>query len=277
MMKQDRIFPITRILAGIVVPFLALAVLILYFYPDQTAQRFAWPVKPPINAMLMASAYGGGIYFFGSVILSRRWHTVEAGFLPVTVFASLLGIATLLHWDKFTHGHIAFILWAGLYFSTPFLVLVAWLNNRREDPGNSAVEALRLPSAWRVFYGLQALGTSGLGFFLFAFPALVLPVWPWVLTPLTARVLGALFALPGVLGLEIAHDPRWETAQRLLEAQFISFAMIFVAMLRARADFTTGGIFYYGFLLALITILAALILLFIQMKARATKVQHRTI
>jgi hypothetical protein len=41
MSKQDRIFPITRILAAIVVPFLALAVLILYFFPDQTAQRFA--------------------------------------------------------------------------------------------------------------------------------------------------------------------------------------------------------------------------------------------
>ena len=32
-MKDDRIFPFTRIVAAIVVPFLVLAFLILYFFP----------------------------------------------------------------------------------------------------------------------------------------------------------------------------------------------------------------------------------------------------
>ncbi len=137
MNPQDRVYPATRILAALVIPFLAIAVLVLYFFPDQSGERFAWPVSPPINAMLMASAYAGGIYFFGSVVAAKKWHTIKAGFIPVTVFASLLGIATLLHWEKFTPGHIAFILWAVLYFSTPFLVLAAWLFNRREDPGSS--------------------------------------------------------------------------------------------------------------------------------------------
>ena len=36
---------------------------------------------------------------------------------------TLLGIATVVHWDKFSHGHLAFWLWAGLYFTAPFLVL----------------------------------------------------------------------------------------------------------------------------------------------------------
>jgi hypothetical protein len=222
--------------------------------------------------MLMAAAYGGGIYFFGGVVLSRRWHSVKAGFLPVTAFAGLLGVATILHWDKFNHGHIAFILWAWLYFSTPFLVLAAWLNNRREDPGISEFEGDALiPLGWRVYYGLQALGTLGLGIFLFVFPQTLIPAWPWLLTPLTARVLGAMFALPGVLGLEIALDPSWGAAKRLLEAQFVSFVMILIAILRARSDFASGSMVYTVFLVMLIIIIAALILLFIQMRGKTKK------
>jgi hypothetical protein len=33
---------------------------------------------------------------------------VGAGLLSVTLFAALLGIATVLHWDRFNHGHLAF-------------------------------------------------------------------------------------------------------------------------------------------------------------------------
>ena len=268
MTRQDRIYRSTRIIAAIVIPFLLLAILILYFFPEQTGERFAWPINPTITAMLLAAAYGGGVYFFGSVLLSRRWHTVKAGFLPVTVFAGLLGIATLLHWERFTHGHIAFILWATLYFTTPFLVFAAWLNNRREDPGLTEETGPMLSSGWRVFFSLQALATIVLSLFFFVFPAVMISIWPWQLTPLTARVMGAMFAIPGVLGILIAFDPRWGTAKRLLEAQTLSFGMILVAYLRARADFfTTEGV-YWVFVLSTILILAALMLIFVQMRAR---------
>ena len=44
-------------------------------------------------------------------------------------------------------------------------------------------------------------GNKKNGFFsilLFLQPDLVIRVWPWKLTPLTARVIGGLFALTGV-------------------------------------------------------------------------------
>ena len=267
MNAQDRVYPATKILAAVVIPFLVIAVLVLYFVPEQSGERFAWPVKPPITAMLMASAYAGGIYFFGSVIAAKKWHAIKAGFIPVTVFASLLGIATLLHWDKFTAGHIAFILWAVLYFTTPFLVLVAYLFNRREDPGSSADDK-SFPPFWRVFFTLQAIGTLSLSVVLLLAPAEMIPLWPWPLTALTARVLSAMFAIPGVLGLEIAFNLRWSAARRLLEAQTISFLMILIAILRSRADFTGGDLIYTSFILAVVIILAALALLFFQMRKR---------
>ena len=39
------------------------------------------------------------------------------------MFASLMGIATILHWDKFHPHATAFWLWAFLYFTTPFLIV----------------------------------------------------------------------------------------------------------------------------------------------------------
>jgi len=265
----DRIYPVTRILGAVVIPFLALAVLILYFFPDQTGQRFAWPVKPPITAMLMAAAYAGGVYFFSFLVFGRHWHRVKEGFLPVTTFASLLGIATILHWDKFTPGHIAFILWAGLYFSTPFLVFAVWLYNRREDPEPDQVGGPLFSTGWRYFFALQAIGTLILGVGLFLTPARLIPVWPWTLTPLTAQVMGAMFAIPGVLAIEIVIDPYWRPAQRLLEAQFVSFLLILGALLRSRADFGSAGGVYIGFVAAVCVILLALVVMFIQMRAQS--------
>ena len=270
--SHDRIYLATRILGAIVIPFLALAVLILYFFPDQSGQRFAWPVKPPITAMLMAAAYAGGVYFFSFVVAGRHWHSVKYGFLPVTTFATLLGIATILHWDKFTPGHIAFILWAALYFLTPFLVFGAWLVNRKEELREHQPVGIRLHSGWRVFFGLQALGTLILAAAIFLKPDLLIPIWPWKLTPLTARVMGAMFAIPGVLGAEILVEPDWTAARRLLEAQFVSFLMILVALLRSKMDFGEAGGVYIGFIAAVIIILLTLLVLFIQMGMQSKKI-----
>lgn len=265
--SKDYVYTVTRILSIIVVPFLILAVIILYFFPDQSGQRFAWPIKPPINAMLLGAAYAGGIYFFGRVIVARRWHTVKAGFLPVTAFAGLLGITTILHWDKFTHGSIAFIAWAGLYFTTPFLVLAAWLHNRAEDPGRLADDDTLIPVPWRVFFGLLGIATLPFGLLLFIAPDLIIPFWPWTLTALTARVLGAMFALPGVLGLEIMLDPRWTFARILLEAQFISLGMFVIAILRNQVDINTQNPLYPAFMAMILAIIVAITLLFVHMRS----------
>jgi hypothetical protein len=264
-LSKDQIFTTTRILALVVIPFLILAVIILYFFPDQSGQRFAWPIKPPINAMLLAAAYAGGIYFFSRVLVSRQWHTVKAGFLPVSAFAALLGITTILHWDKFTHGSIAFLAWAVLYFTTPFLVLGAWLHNRSQDPGRSAADEALIPVAWRIFFGLQALLTLPFSLLIFIAPSVVIPLWPWTLTALTARVLGAMFILPGILGLEFVLDPRWTSVQRLLEAQFISLVMFVIAIMRNQPDIDRTNPFYLVFLGLVLVIILAAILLYLRM------------
>src|ERR1044072_4842514 len=98
--------------------------------------------------MLFRSAYLGGASFFVCAARARSWHSVKAGFVPVAVFASLLGIATILHWNRFQHGHVAFWLWVLLYFTTPFLIVLAWLRNRHYDvPADADELLLSIPAA----------------------------------------------------------------------------------------------------------------------------------
>jgi hypothetical protein len=237
---DDRILPTTRALAAIIVPVSLLAWVILYLMPDRTGEIFAWAIHPRMTAMSLGGAYLGGVYLFTWALVGRRWHRVTLAFPPVTAFATLLGIATVLHWDKFRHGHIPFQVWAGLYFVTPSLVLVAWLVNRRTDPGTTEELDLVLPRAVRS--ALAAVGavtvlTSAL---LFLAPHAMIDVWPWRLTPLTSRVWSAMFALTGLADIGIALDARWSAARTVLQSQLISLVMIDVAMLFCLDDFDTS-------------------------------------
>ena len=236
--QADRVLPATRLLAMVIVPFLVVAFVVLYPWPTATHRWFAWTIKPTMTPMVLGSAYIGGAYFFVRVVRAMQWHTVKAGFVPVTLFASCLGIATIIHWDKFNHHHVAFWIWAGLYFTTPFLVLATFVRNQAVAPEPAANE-LRIPQAARALIALTGLAALVLGAYLFLFPLRAIGIWPWVLTPLTARVTGAILML-GVSGLMIAADPRWTTAKIMLEVARIMIALFLLAALRAHEQFDTS-------------------------------------
>ena len=97
--RSDRILPDTRWVSAIIVPFLVVAFAILYLFADHTQELFAWDIQPRMSAMMLGAAYIGGAYFFVRAATTARWHWVQVGFLPVTNFATLMGLATILHWD----------------------------------------------------------------------------------------------------------------------------------------------------------------------------------
>jgi hypothetical protein len=61
---HDRVLMITRVLAGIVLPVLAIAFGMLYFFPNNSGLLFAWPVKPMMSAMMLGETYIGGYISF---------------------------------------------------------------------------------------------------------------------------------------------------------------------------------------------------------------------
>ena len=236
--RDDRVLAYTRALSLVIVPFLLVAFGVLYFFPGDTKTLFAWTIKPTMTPMVLASAYLGGAYFFLRVLGEPRWNAVKTGFLSVALFASLLGVATIFHWDKFNHGHIAFWLWAGLYLTTPFLVFGAWLANRRFAAPAGRDEA-RLGGVARWVVALIGILALVQGIVMFLTPTQVIAIWPWTLTPLTCRVIGAIFCL-GSAGIGVLVDPRWTPVKLMLQVETLMVALMLIAAVRARAEFDTS-------------------------------------
>jgi hypothetical protein len=267
-MKTDRILPATRVVAVLVIPFLVVAFVILYLFPHDTERLFAWKIGPPMTAMMLGAAYAGGIYFFGRLLLARQWHRVKAGLGPVMTFAGLLGIATILHWDRFTHNHVAFWAWAGLYFTTPFIVLGVWLANRGQDPRRVEAGEATIPTPIRLVIGAVGALALAVSALLFLQPAVMITAWPWTLSPLTARVMSAMFALPGLVGLGVALDARWSAAQIILEAQGLSIALILLAVVLAWSDFDPAQPATWLFIGGLAAMLAGIAGLYVAFQVR---------
>ncbi|MBK9122140.1 MAG: hypothetical protein IPM16_03320 [Chloroflexi bacterium] len=266
----DRVLPVTRVLAIIIIPFLFVAWLVLYLFPDSSGEHFAWPVRPHMTAMMLGAAYLGGVYYFARVARASQWHTVALGLPAVTSFATYLGIATVLHWDRFTPGHIAFILWAILYLGLPPILVGVWYWNRTVARAGAPVPKPDLSNSVRFAFGSIGVVLSVVSIVLMLSPATLIPSWPWTLTPLTARVMSALFVLPGVVGIGIARDGRWSSARILLQAQVGSLVLIVIAAILSNSDFdwsSVGAWLMVGSFVGLTAMLTILIFRFDRRRA----------
>jgi hypothetical protein len=267
--RDDRVLLETRALGAVIVPFLLVAFCLLYGFPDDAADWFAWAIQPRMTPLIMGAGYIAGTYFFVRVVLARRWHEVHIGFLPITAFTLFLAIATFSHLDRFDHDRVAFWIWTGLYVVTPVLVPLAWWRNRATDPRTP--EAGDLLSA-RVRTVLKATGAVQLAvaLVLLLSPSTMIDIWPWKLTPLTAQVLGGWFALPGVTALMMGIDGRGSAIRITLESQLIGLALILLGAPRAWGDFDTSNALSFVFVGGLALLLAGLLGLRWSFASRAT-------
>ncbi|HEX6268610.1 MAG TPA: hypothetical protein VFZ43_00105 [Anaerolineales bacterium] len=243
--RDNEIYPVTRLVAAIVVPFLWLAFLILYFYPDMTGERFAWAIRPHMMALYMGAGYLGGSWLFMNALFGKRWHRIQSGFLPVTAFTWFIMLSTFLHWDRFLHGNLGFMLWLALYVITPFLVPAIWFYNRKTDPGQSEADDIRVPAT--MLWILRLIAAGSLLFVIAGFinPNFVIDVWPWMLTPLTARLMCGWVALLGVGAFIVSTETRWSGWKVPLESIAIWHMLVLVGAAINPADFKTGLVNWY--------------------------------
>jgi hypothetical protein len=264
--RDDRVLAYNRVLSLVIVPFLLVAFALLYFFPGDTKQLFAWTIKPTMTPMVLASAYLGGAYFFLRVVHETHWNVVKTGFLSVTLFASLLGIATIIHWDKFNHRHVAFWLWSGLYFTAPFLVFGGWLANRR-FAAPAGIDETRLGDVARWTVALIGVLAIVQGFVMFLAPEWVSGIWPWSLTPLTCRVLGAIFCL-GSAGVSVLVDSRWTSVRLMLQVGVLMVTLMLLAAVRGRSELNTGRPLTWVLLAGFVGILLGSAYLWVQLEIR---------
>jgi hypothetical protein len=266
--RDDRVFPETRALGAVIVPFLVVAFGLLYLFPEDTRHWFAWDVQPTITPLIMGAGYIAGAYFFVRVARETRWHRIQVGFLPVTAFTLFMAIGTFNHLDRFDTQHAAFWIWVGLYVTTPVLVPLAWWCNRATDP--KTPEPGEPPVSRFVRRALLTAGglESAVALVLLLSPATMIEHWPWTLTPLTAQTLGGWFALPGVTAIMMGLDGRWSAIRITLESQLIGLGLILVGTARAWGDVDTANALAYVFVVSIAGLFVALLALECAMVAR---------
>jgi hypothetical protein len=235
--------------AALIIPFLVVAFVILYLLPDATDQLFAWTIMPRMSALLMGAGYASGIYFFTRVLRAPRWHWIGRAFLPLTLFVSFLELVTILHWDRFHHGHIAFFAWTAIYSLTPLVLPALWLRNRGADPGMLDPGDVLVPLGVRALMALVGAIELALAICMLLLPSRVIDLWPWMLTVPSARAIGGWFALHGAVGLALAGETRWSGMRIMLQTQMIALALILVAVARAWSEFNATNPLAWVFVL----------------------------
>jgi hypothetical protein len=262
--RDDRVLAASRIVAVPVIGILVLAWIVLFLFPEDTAHRFAWTVDSRMTAMLMGAGYGSAIYFFVRVLIERRWHRVSLGFLPTTVFTWMMLGATLLHWDKFRHGSNPFLLWLWVYLATPIVIPAIWLLNRPHDPRYLEERDARFPRWTRRAMAAAGLGMAAIAAWMYVAPASSAAVWPWPLTPLTARAVSAFVALPAVAWLAIAVDGRWSAARVMLGTVALGLVLLLVAVVRSWNEFDPSNLLRIVYVIGLAGTLVGIGILTVQ-------------
>lgn len=202
----------------------------------------------------MGSGYLAGAYFFYRVLRASAWHTFGIAFLPITVFATLMAVTTLLHLDRFHHGHVVFWAWASVYALTPFLVPFVWWRNRAHAPAPVPGEA-RLDARVRWAFAMVGAAELVAVVAVFADPHLLIDVWPWTLSPLTARVMASWFALTATLWILVARDGRWGAIKIIIQASVIGLLLILVSTGRAWTDFDPSNPLRWAFVAGMAALL----------------------
>ncbi|CAN7324275.1 hypothetical protein LJR013_001792 [Pseudarthrobacter oxydans] len=178
-----------------------LAGLVLFVFPLRTAEWFAWTVNPPMTAVFLGAAYWSAAGLEVTGARSASWESARLAVWPVFVFTTLTLGVSLLHLDRFhlspENGPLARVAtwaWLAIYAVVPVAMLaISWMQIRSRRPATTSVTPGRpvLPPALR----LLMAGIAGVlllyGVALLAVPAYAAAWWPWTLSELTARAVGA--------------------------------------------------------------------------------------
>ena len=72
------------------------------------------------------------------------------------------------------------------------------------------------------------------GILMFVLPTLAIGSWAWEVTPLTARVLGAVLILPGTVNVWMLLDGRWSAFKWIVQAELVCMVFLNIAIVLCR-------------------------------------------
>ena len=265
--QGDAVVPALRWLLGVAAGLVFLAGVQLFVFPLDTDTRFAWTIASPMTAVFLGASYWSAVGLELSGARARRWTVARVAVPAVFVFTALTFVVTMVHLDKF---HLAAELaavtrgvawaWIAVYAVVPLLMAVAWWVQSRA--GTAVPPPAGLPPLLRGILAVLAVVLLVLGAALLLAPGWADAAWPWPLTPLTGRAIGAWNV---GLGVAAAHAWLVDDAPSLVPIGVtgVLFGTLqTVALLRhgGELDWSSPSAVGYVVVLAAITVVGAWLL-----------------
>ena len=238
----------------------------IFLNPGGSLANFAWPIKPDVMGATLGAFYLGSLFTLAPSVFITVWQNVRVIVLPGAVFTTMLLIATILHWDRFSTTTIPFYIWLASYvLPPPIFGAMYWWHQTRSRPVGADIKR-PLPGAIRAFLLANGLGLSAFAAFTFLMPSILQQIAPWNFTPLTARVFCGFLMLVGLFQLGMA----WENdliRSRIAAPMLIAFPVaLAIQLFRFSAEVRWTSVALWVFLIDVVLI--ALVSLVVWMQAR---------
>jgi len=183
--------------------------------PGRTDRSFSWTIDVPLTAAFLGTCYWTAALFTLLSARERVWARARPVMPGILVAGTLILAATLLHLDKFamhtSRGWVWLILYTGL---PPGVLLLLALQHR--VPGSDPSVVLPIERWAAVVLALGAAMLLIAGAALYAFPESTADRWPWPLTELTARMVGAWLAAIGATLVAVLYENDWSRVRHAM-------------------------------------------------------------
>lgn len=168
----------------------------LFVFPLRTDEYFAWTIASPMTAVFLGASYWSAIGLELMAARSPRWSGARIAIPAVFAFTTITLVVSLIHLDLFHLDHELSLgtrgvtwAWLAVYTTVPILLVLAVVCQRRLSTAVPAPAGL--PRTVQVVLVALAVLLLGLGAALLLSPSWADGAWPWALTPLTGRAIGA--------------------------------------------------------------------------------------
>jgi hypothetical protein len=209
----------------------------LFILTGATDRFFAWTIQSGLTAAFLGAAYFSTLPMLLHSFRARLWAEARSAVPGVWAFTLLTTIATLVYWGKFNWAsplltaRVAFWAWLVVYLAVPVGVALAWLVQKRV-PGRDPARGPGLPLVLRLALAAQAALALLVGALLYALPGLMLPLWPWTLTPLTSAAVGAWLIGVGLTLAWMVVEADWRRVRGVLLTFALFGALQLIAVAR---------------------------------------------
>lgn len=240
---------------------------LLFVGANDTDDWFSWTIQPPLTAAALGAFYWSACVLLLAGALAPSWRAARPVVYPVLAIATVLLVVTLIHLDRFDMDSLFGVFWLCAYIvAPPLLVAGIVVERRRGDPG---VRGRVLPGILRAALTVQGAIFVALAAVMLLAPESAADFWPWTLSPLTSRALGAFVLGVGLVALLVARDEELILFRGMAAAYTALGAFQLLAVALHSSDLGDDGL-ATGIYIAFLAVIAASGLYGLSIAARAS-------